>query len=74
MTIGYIHDRYGCAAWIDEKRDVYSARTGRQIAVLRGVDLFSLTGQFIGVHLEAGGGALSGNDSEAVRRFTELTH
>jgi len=73
MTIGFVFDRYGCAAWIDDKRDVYSARTGHLIAVLRGVDLYSRTGQFLGVHLETGDRAISGVDTESVRHFTELT-
>jgi len=74
MIIGYINDSNGCAAWIDDKHDVYSARTGHLIAKERNTNLFSLKGEFIGIHLESGESLFGENDSGAIKSFTELTN
>jgi hypothetical protein len=82
MSTGFIWDRKSGnqIAWIEQGTDVFSVETKRKFATIRGSDLYSLAGEFLGVHLEnlenMDGGipdvAGAGNDSEALARFKEL--
>lgn len=79
MNTGFIWDsRTGDQiAWIQDDGDVFSVATKRKFATVRGSDLYSLSGQFLGVHLENinGGNADIADvdtDGEALVRFKKL--
>jgi hypothetical protein len=79
MSTGFIWDHKSSnqIAWIENGADVFSVATKRKFATVRGSDLYSLAGEFLGVHLENidGGNADiagTGNDSEALTRFKKL--
>lgn len=58
-------------AWI-EGTDVFSVATKEKFASLRGTELYSLKGEFLGVHVEEAGKVRSEQGSGAVERFTSL--
>lgn len=53
-------------------QDVFSVASKQKIATLRGTELYSLDGEFLGVHLEEAFTVHSRNDAAAVVRFTDL--
>jgi hypothetical protein len=79
MGTGFIWDRKNGdqIAWIESGTDVFSAATKRKFATVRRSNLYSLTGEFLGVHLENVDGGNAdiagiGTGSEALARFKEL--
>jgi len=72
-TTGHIYDPTTGEdiAWI-VGQDVFSVATKQKFATLRGTDLYSLDGKFLGVHLEEAFTIRSENDSAAVEQFSKL--
>lgn len=72
-TTGHIYDPTTGEhiAWIVDQ-EVFSVATQQKIAMLRGIDLHSLDGKFLGVHLEEAFTVHGKNDAAAVARFTDL--
>jgi hypothetical protein len=58
-------------AWI-VGTDVFSVETKKKFATLRGTELYSLAGEFLGVHVAEAGAAQGDKDSTAIERFTKL--
>jgi hypothetical protein len=58
-------------AWI-VGTDVFSVETKEKFAILRSTELYSLAGEFLGVHVEEAGRVRADKDSTAVDRFTKL--
>lgn len=58
-------------AWIEDDRDVFSVATKHKFATVRGVNLYSLTGRFLGVHLQGDPMEIA-IQSEAVARLKKL--
>ena len=58
-------------AWIDGQ-DVFSVATEQKFATLRGTDLYSLDGKFLGAHLEEAFTVHGKSDTAAVAHFSEV--
>jgi hypothetical protein len=77
MSTGFIWDRKTGEqiAWIENGTDVFSVATKRKFATVDGSDLYSLSGQLLGVHLENiddGNADIAGADTDALVRFKKL--
>ena len=74
-TTGFIRDgKTGDQiAWIEDGKDVFSVATHEKFATVRGTDLYSLSGEFLNVHLENSDDiAAARNDTAALAQFKKL--
>jgi hypothetical protein len=60
-------------AWIEDGKDVFSVATHEKFATVRGTDLYSLSGEFLNMHLESSDEiTVAGNDAAALAQFRKL--
>ena len=59
-------------AWIEDDRDVYSVATKHKFAMVRGFNLYSLSGQFLGINIQGADPTEIGIPAETVTRLKKL--
>jgi hypothetical protein len=59
-------------AWIEDDRDVYSVATKHRFATIRGFNVYSLNGRFLGINVQGDDPMEIGIPSESVIRLRNL--
>jgi hypothetical protein len=59
-------------AWIEDDRDMYSVATKHRFATVRGFNVYSLSGQFLGINVQGADTMEIGLPSEAIIRLKRL--